>query len=272
MTTAPLVEDRPGFNDLDLMRSLKGRRLSGQLRCLYVIGAHRFDEKSLVDQLFPFLQTICVFEPLPEPRAVLEAMARCDPRLRVFPNAIADFDAPCEFQVTSNDGESSSLLKLGTHAIIFPHVTVLSTITVQARRLSTLIREHDLPPPDALIVDVQGAEYRVLSSIDGDTLAGIRLIYTEVSTEAVYENSRTLAEVEALLAPRFANLGYAPLTPDTPMHGNAVFVRKEDVQACLELRWDEQARRIARTLRRGLARLRRSASALRKGVQPRTRA
>jgi hypothetical protein len=86
-----------------------------------------------------------------------------------------------------------------------------------------------------LLVDVQGAEYQVLGAIDPSVLSQVRLIYAEVSTERVYQSAGLLPDLEKLLAPRFVNLGFAPLRADVPMHGNAVFVARDDVTAALEL-------------------------------------
>ncbi len=227
-----LPPDRP-VHDLELFRLLRGRRLSAQIRVLAVIGAHRFDELPLVNKVFPGLQAIYVFEPLPGPLAVLQQRAQADPRIRVFPVAVAAEDGTAQFHVTSNDGESSSLLAMGSHRELFPQVVVQDSITVTTRRLDSVLAEHRLAPPDALIIDVQGAEYQVLQSLPPALLRQVRLIYTEVSTEAVYQGSRPLADVAQLLSPQFVNLGFASLRPELPMHGNAVFAARGDVPAAL---------------------------------------
>jgi FkbM family methyltransferase len=243
--------DRPLY-DLDLLRTLRGTRLAGSLRVLAVIGAHRFDEAALIDKLFPGLQRIYAFEPLAAPLAALRARAAADPRLTVFDCAVSDRDGTADFHVTDNDGESSSLLDLGRHRELFPHVGVARTIRVTTRRLDSVLAERALPGPDALIVDVQGAEHHVLSSIPPALMAGVRLIYTEVSREPLYDGARLLPDVEAVLAPRFVNLGYAPISPAVPVHGNAVFVAREDVAAVFDIATSEQLRRGLHGVRRRL--------------------
>jgi hypothetical protein len=65
--------------------------------------------------------------------------------------------------------------------------------------------------------------------------------------------------VEALLAWRFDNLGFAPLRPDVPMHGNVLFVARDDVPEALALtpagrvRAAWQRWRLARRPRRAVA-------------------
>ncbi len=238
MTAMPpttLLDPQHRFYDIELLRQLHGRQLSAQLQVLCVIGAHRFQEMRLLVRIFPRLRRIYLFEPLAEMQPALLALAVQDARIHVFPVALSDRDGTAQFHVTSNDGESSSLLNFGSHSQLFPEVQVQHTREVPTRRLDTLLAEKGLEPPDLLLVDVQGAEHQVLSAMGSQVLAHVRLIYTEVSTERVYESAGLLADVEALLAPRFVNLGYASLRSDVPMHGNAVFAAREDVAMALAL-------------------------------------
>ncbi len=236
-----LPADR-AIHDIELLHQMRGRRLAQQLRVLCVVGAHRFDELPLIDRLFPQLERIYLFEPQPEPVAALNLLAARDARLRVFPVAVSDRDGSATFHVASNAGESSSLLELGTHRELFPEVSMRGAITVPTRRLDSVLDEHALPLPDALLIDVQGFEYAVIASLPPRVLDAVRFIYSEVSTEAVYAGSRPLADVQALLATRFVNLGFAPLNPQVSVHGNAVFVARRDVDAAIGYTWRERAR------------------------------
>jgi FkbM family methyltransferase len=229
--------------DIDLLRTLRGRHLSSELKVLCVIGAHRFDELQLINRLFPGLRHIYLFEPQEAPLADLNRLAEQDSRIRVFPFAVSDTDGVASFNVASNNGESSSLLKLGSHRELFPEVTMQTVIQVQTRRLDTVLTEQGLPRPDLMIVDVQGAEYLVLKSFSPAVLGSLRLLYTEVSTQALYESAGLLSDVEALLSSRFINLGFAPMRADVPMHGNAVFVARADADAALALTLGERLRR-----------------------------
>ena len=233
MPMPTLLDASQPMHDTDLLRQLRGRMLSDQLEVLCVIGAHRFDELPLINKIFPALRHIYLFEPLPGPLAALNALALRDARLRVFPVAVSDSEGTASFFVTSNEGESSSLLAFGSHTDLFPEVKVERTVEVPTRRLESVLAEHGLETPDLLLIDVQGAEYQMLRSLPSGLLDKVRLIYTEVSTERVYETAGLLPDIEKVLAPRFVNLGYAPLRAGVPMHGNAVFAASEDVPAAL---------------------------------------
>lgn len=252
MKPPSLLPDNETLYDVELLRALRGRHLSLRLQVLCVIGAHRFDELALVNRLFPSLRAIYLFEPQAEPLEALYRLASGDPRIKVFPVAVSDADGVASFNVASNAGESSSLLQLGSHRDHFPHVTMQRSIEVPTRRLDSVLAEQGLELPDAMIVDVQGAEYLVLKSLPADILHRLRLIYTEVSTEAVYESAGLLSQVEALLAPRFVNLGFAAINADVPVHGNAVFVAREDIDRALAMTRRERLRRAFHRMKRRL--------------------
>jgi FkbM family methyltransferase len=250
MPTPSLLTTGQALYDIELLRALRGCRISAELKVLCVIGAHRFEELSLIDTLFPALQHIYLFEPQAGPLEALHALARRDARIRVFPVAVSDQDGVARFNVASNDGESSSLLQLGSHKELFPEVSMQRSIEVPTRRLDSVLAEHRLQPPDLMIVDVQGAEYMVLKSLSPWVLDALRLLYTEVSLEPVYQSAGLLADVEALLAPRFVNAGFAPINAQVPMHGNAVFIARRDADGGLTLSTREKLRRGVRRLRR----------------------
>ena len=222
-------EGRPVANEDDLLRELLGRPIAREIRTAYIVGAHRFQEKQLIDALFPNLERIYLFEPLPDLYAMLKNMEGQDPRIKVFGCALADRDGQAEFNVTNNDAASSSLMKLGKHKEIFPHVGVTQTITVECRTLDTIINEYKLAEPDMLFLDVQGAEYGILAAISRERLARTRLIYTEASKEEIYLGSRPLDDIIGLLEPEQKFVGFAPLVNGLWNHGNALFANANDV-------------------------------------------
>jgi FkbM family methyltransferase len=250
MASPSLLPAGQPIYDIELLRALRGRRLAQELEVLCVIGAHRLDELPLIDRLFPALRHIYLFEPQAGPLAALNALAARDSRIKVFPCAVSDADGVATFNVASNDGESSSLLNLGSHRELFPEVTMQTTIQVPTRRLDSVLAEHGLAAPDLMIIDVQGAEYLVLKSFPPSVLERLRLIYTEVSTEAVYESSGLLPDVEALLATRFTNIGFAAIRADVPMHGNAVFVARADADAAVQWTTRERLRQAFHRFKR----------------------
>lgn len=107
-----------------------------------------------------------------------------------------------EFNV-SNNGQSSSILELGTHATMYPHIKYTKKIKTRARRFEELVKEKAVFPYedyDFINIDVQGAELMVFKGF-GDLLEkkNIRAIYTEINLEHVYKGCCLLEELDEYL-------------------------------------------------------------------------
>lgn len=225
-TPSHLRLDTNGLYGEDLLRAIRRRPISQEIRTLYQIGAHKFEEKALLHRIFSKLQKSVLFEPNPDLYIPLKQNQSTDPTVAVLPYAIADQDGETTFHVASNEGLSSSLLEFGTHEKTFPGVTFEKEIPVQVRKLSTAIKDHALPAPDFLFIDTQGAEYQVLQGISSEILQNVKLIYVEASLEELYKGARLLDDLKDLLQKQFWFMGYTPQEPRVPNHGNAMFVNK----------------------------------------------
>ncbi len=108
------------------------------------------------------------------------------------------------FYITNN-GESSSLLKLGTHKESYPFVNVIKTVTVEKKKLSTWFNESipiygdiNLKKLNFWNLDIQGSELNAVKSAE-QYLKYADAIYTEINTEYVYENCSLLSEMDTFL-------------------------------------------------------------------------
>jgi len=82
-----------------------------------------------------------------------------------FNECISDTDGQIvEFNVTDNNGESSSIFELGTHKEHYPQVGIAEIIKLKTKKLDTLILENkiDIRDYDFLVMDLQGAELLAL--------------------------------------------------------------------------------------------------------------
>lgn len=106
------------------------------------------------------------------------------PTHRAFNYCIGDEEGKeMTFHIANNNGQSSSLLQLGTHKRQHPEVSFIEDIQVTTRRLDAL--DIDFTGIDYLSADVQCAEMKVLRGM-GDLLRQFKWLYLEVNRAQVY--------------------------------------------------------------------------------------
>jgi FkbM family methyltransferase len=110
----------------------------------------------------------------------------------------------CDFYVASNEGASSSLMRPMRHLEEYPKIAFPDRVKMTSTTLDTLVareadRRPDLDPAcfDTLLIDVQGAELKVLIGAVR-LLPTIRHVFTEVSYD-LYENGATLDQLQGFL-------------------------------------------------------------------------
>ena len=77
-----------------------------------------------------------------------------------------------------------------------------------------------------LLLDVQGAEHQILSSLSSELKSHIQVLYVEASLEEIYQGARCLDDLVAVLASDHQLVSFAPLSPQSPTHGNALFINR----------------------------------------------
>jgi FkbM family methyltransferase len=104
----------------------------------------------------------------------------------------------------ANNGQSSSILELGTHAVQYPHIHYTKKVPVKTKRFDTVYRENrielDLDQYDFINLDVQGAELKVLKGF-GNLFEKFpfRAVYTEVNFEELYKDCCMIEELDQFL-------------------------------------------------------------------------
>ena len=118
----------------------------------------------------------------------------------IYSLAVDNEEGEATFNITNN-GQSSSLLSLGTHKTSYPSITVNKTITVNKMKLSSFFQnnpEIDHTKLNFWNLDIQGSELNALKSAE-EYLKYADAIYSEVNTQYVYENCGLLKDMDEFL-------------------------------------------------------------------------
>ncbi len=198
--------------------------IADNIKNIFFVGVHLFEEREWFFSLYKNMESIALFEPIPDVYKQLNQAFQYDSRVKVLPYAVSDRVGKVTFNI-SNNLYSSSLLPMKEHKNIFPDVDMRGEIEVDQVSLQHIIEHSDLEVPDMLYIDVQGAEYMVLTGIDRKLLANVKVIYTEASTVEMYEGARLLDDVVEYLHEDFVFIGFEDMM-NTGVHGDALFVNR----------------------------------------------
>jgi FkbM family methyltransferase len=191
------------------MRTLLGALPSSfRPRGVVHVGAHRGEEVPIFRE-FGF-ESIALIEAHPDRVKELRLAYGGDSRIHVLDTALGESTGTASLLVhTSRTGstEPASLLPLGMFHEIVPTLRTAGSITVPMTTLDALVEggSLDLAAYNLLVVDVQGAESRVLL---GATAAVARLdaIVCEVNVIPMYRGAPGEEELQGQLA----GLGFLP--------------------------------------------------------------
>lgn len=163
------------------------------------IGAHYGEE--LKDYINNEIKNMILFEPLPENFLILNEnisqFIRSDPSLNIksFNVALGSKNSKATMFVSSNEKQSSSILKPKIHLTHHPNVLFPSTEDVIVKKLDSF----EVYDYNFINMDVQGYELEVLKGAK-QTLNQIDYVYCEVNRAEVYENNAFIEEIDEFLS------------------------------------------------------------------------
>lgn len=104
----------------------------------------------------------------------------------------------------ANNGQSSSILELGTHKDLHPHVHYVDKIKTRTKRFETLWRENvadiNLDLYDFVNLDIQGAELKALKGFGNIfEITDIKAVYSEINFEEVYKGCALANQLDDFL-------------------------------------------------------------------------
>jgi FkbM family methyltransferase len=138
-------------------------------------------------------------EPIPEVFAKLVHNLQSFPHQQAIQALVTDRDGePVTLHVSSNNGQSSSILDLALHCDIWPHVGYTHDIVLQSSTLPTLLAGEDLAKYDALVLDTQGSELTILKGAKS-LLHRFRYVECEAADFEAYAGCATVSEITQFL-------------------------------------------------------------------------
>lgn len=180
------------------MPMLKEHSYLRAVRGVIHIGANEGQERDLYAAAG--LDVIWI-EPIP---AVFQALSRNIsqfPKQRALNYLVMDEDGgKYDFHIANNFGASSSILELSQVRAMWPEITYTSTVTLTGVTLKTILaREHvDVRQFDALVLDTQGSEYRILLG-SADLLSNFKFVKVEVADFESYKGCCQIGELSSFM-------------------------------------------------------------------------
>lgn len=149
------------------------------------------------------IDTVIWVEALPDVCAKLRKEIEPYPGQVAICACVANIDgAEVQFNVASNQGQSSSLLEFGTHAQKHPTVRFTGKVYMRTVRVDTLLVQKDLVPERRgwfLNADLQGAELLALQGMER-TLPAFDWAYIEVNRDELYKGCALVGDVDEFMS------------------------------------------------------------------------
>lgn len=161
------------------------------------IGARYAEELRIYKSLN--IRDILWIEADPEAEQKLKKVTSVHPGSKVAIFAAINSDRMITLMKTSNDGHSSSILKLKNHLFHYPNILETKPIQVHGHRLDKYLSANQQKKYNILVLDVQGAELVALSGAVG-IFNSIDAIIAETNYDELYDNGVLIKDLDAFLA------------------------------------------------------------------------
>jgi FkbM family methyltransferase len=122
-------------------------------------------------------------------------------RIKDYPNSkaikacVSDVSGIATLNITNN-GQSTSILPLGTHADLYPSIFVETRLVLEVTTIKDLLPEFDY---DFVNIDIQGAELKAIKGMSDEQIEKVECFYLEVNKKAVYADCALIDEIDYYL-------------------------------------------------------------------------
>ncbi|QFU74440.1 FkbM family methyltransferase [Halioglobus maricola] len=127
------------------------------------------------------------------------------------------------FNISSNNGESSSMLGLGNHGKLYPGIKYVGSEEHITTQLDQLLADRWQDADfNVLVVDTQGADLKVLQGASR-LLDTLEVVYVEIAEIRLYEGGCVWTEIFELLSDKGFSMKNMYINPKH--WGNALFIK-----------------------------------------------
>lgn len=195
-----LYRDRANLISLDDPWVMMPRLLAGvEVRGIVDAGASDGRVSRRLLERFP-AATMYAFEPQPRYVDALQQYARDEPRFKPQMLALGDAPGELELHLTAAAGQTS-LFRPNAQAGTYDAAgsAVAQVVRIPAVRLDDWAAEHAVARIEVIKLDIQQAELLALRGASKLLATSVRLVYTEVFFNPLYEGGALFGDVDALL-------------------------------------------------------------------------
>ncbi|MEE1945144.1 FkbM family methyltransferase [Pedobacter sp. KR3-3] len=186
------------IGEIDSLELLEICKNSGQaIETIYDIGAHVGVWALLAKSVFPKSKVAC-FEPLSQHLHLLQANIEPLEGVKVYPTALGAANATLSINI-ANRSDSSSIMELTEQQSKIFGVVKDTTETIQVAKLDEFVRQHNIPLPNLMKLDIQGYELEALKG-GIECMKACRFVILEVSFLEFYKGQPLFEEVIAFMA------------------------------------------------------------------------
>jgi FkbM family methyltransferase len=140
------------------------------------------------------------FEPIPDVCERLKAnVSKYRKQIAIEALVTDTDDTEYDFNVSDNDGGSSSIFEMDEHSKLYPGIDYFKTVRLTSITLDSAVLAYRIPSKiDALVLDTQGSELLVLKGAV-KKLPQLRWVFAECADFSLYKNSCQCSDITSFL-------------------------------------------------------------------------